>query len=390
MSTTCDPFQLLGRVLSGTFRVDEVVGQGGYGVVYKAFHLHFRSPVALKVLKIPDGLGDASRARFWEEFRKEAEVQFQLSALTPNVVRPFHIGEVDTGGKYPLPVMALEWLEGKNLETIEEERRSSGRPAAGLPYLLDRLGGAARAIHIAHNLELHGGRFSVIHRDLKPENLYSARVGSKEVVKVLDFGTSKTGHLVNILAGAPTLSTAPNEFSPPYAAPEQWTPKSLGQTGPWTDVWGMALTLVELMKGEHLLTGNMYAMMFACLNQNERPTPRTHGLTVSDAVEDAFARALALDPRKRTKSLRDLWVDLRRAVSDDLDEAPISFERKEEVAVSEGRSHSRLRAGGAAPQTGTFAIAQESDSLEFVLEMTGTGGAEAHESFPPLPFDGQE
>src|SRR5690606_33454978 len=103
---------------------------------------------------------------------------------------------------------------------------------------------------------------------------------------------------------------AVSAFSPAYAAPEQWSPKRLGQTGPWTDVWGLGLCLVEAMKGDDALTGEQAEMMSAALDPEHRPTPRSQGVLVSDAVERVFTRALAVDPRSRYGSIAEFWDDL--------------------------------------------------------------------------------
>lgn len=389
----CDPFGLLHRTILDTFRVDEFVAEGGYGVVYRAFHQHFRAPIALKVLKEPRGLSPDIERYFWEEFRREAEIQFRLSALTEHVVRPFHIGRVEIAGRQALPVMVLEWLEGMDLAREMSLRRKSGHQAPSLAELLDRLSGAARAIHLSHNFEREGGKYSVVHRDIKPENLFVAHVAGREMIKVLDFGTSKVGQMMNLIAGDPTNTTHAGQFSPAYAAPEQWMPSSLGQSGPWTDVWGMALTLVELMKGEHVFQGNMQGMMYRCLNENERPTPRKQGLDVGDAVESAFERALAVDPRQRTKTIRDLWIELRRAVRQNSDEMPSSFGNREPVPIREvtdselpfvlTQPNSLVRQRRPL-QTGTFPVLSDEGDDE-TLRRTGTDGDTVRDS--PLRWD---
>ncbi len=366
--TQRDPFGIVGRTVSGTFRVETCVAEGGFGVVYRADHKYFRSPVALKVLKVPRGLPREVRRHFWEELRREAEVQFRLSALTEHVVRPLHVGEVEVGRDEPLPVMALEWLEGMDLDAESKLRRETGQTPRSLPELLDLLGGPAEAIHLSHNLEREGGLYSVVHRDIKPENLFITHTGGRQVVKVLDFGTSKVGRMMHVLAGDPTNTGRPAQFSPAYGAPEQWVPDSLGQTGPWTDVWGMALTLVELMKGEHLCSGNVQKAMVRCLDKDRRPTPRSHGIDVSDAVESAFSRALAVDPRYRTQSIRDLWCDLRVATQPIADPNDAPDEAHEADAPFERDRRRRRRPA----KSGAFPITAGTGAAPRGISRTGT------------------
>src|SRR5690606_24743477 len=185
-----DRFELVGNTIAGTFRVDEIVAEGGFGVVYRAYHLHFRSPVALKCLKIPDELSDSERHEFLEQFRSEAEVMFRLSALLPNVVRPLHVDAVHTSTGQFVPLMALEWLDGKSFEKIIEERTFSGKPPMPLSELVELLTPAAQALDAAHHFQGSDGPMTVVHRDIKPDNLFLTRVGTRPHVKILDFGIS--------------------------------------------------------------------------------------------------------------------------------------------------------------------------------------------------------
>lgn len=309
-----DKFKLKGNTIAGTFRVDEVVAEGGFGIVYRAFHLHFRSPVALKCLKIPGELTGDERQLFLEQFRSEAEIQFRLSAALPHIVRPLHVDAIQTEDGDFIPMMALEWLEGLSFETIIEQRAFSELPPMPLQEAMDLIGPAAEALHQAHNFESGDEKLAVIHRDIKPDNLFLTELNGKKIVKILDFGISKVRRAANQLAGhfSQTAGTAP--FSPAYGAPEQWVPKRFGQTGPWTDVWGLALTLVEIIKGDAVIVGDHQAMMGTALDPKVRPTPRSEGVTVSDEVESVFLKALSLDPRFRYQSVEAFWQALQAAV----------------------------------------------------------------------------
>src|SRR5262249_48093932 len=104
-------------------------------------------------------------------------------------------------------------------------------------------------------------------------------------------------------------------FTPGYAAPEQWQPKSYGQVGPWTDVFSLALTMVEVLAGRSPLEGDsLGAIADQTMDPTRRPTPRTLGAKVSDKVEAAFAHALAVDPRERTQSIQAFWTELETAL----------------------------------------------------------------------------
>ncbi len=102
-------------------------------------------------------------------------------------------------------------------------------------------------------------------------------------------------------------------FTPAYAAPEQWLPKRFGQTGPWTDVWGFAITLVEVLAGCPPMDGDATAILGAVIDPERRPTPRTEGVEVTDAVEAVFSRALSIEPGERQRDIGEFWRELSQA-----------------------------------------------------------------------------
>jgi serine/threonine-protein kinase len=314
-----DHFGILGKVIAGTYLVEQVVAEGGFGVVYRAYHRGFRARVALKCLKIPGTLSATQRAQFLDQFRAEAEVLFRLSAVSPTIVRPLHVDTFSHGGQL-VPFMALEWLDGWTLDAIVAQRISQGRPPIGLRKLVRMLTPVARAIDQAHALPGVRG-MSIVHRDLKPENLFVAFIGGEQVVKILDFGISK------VTAGGSWVRRGFGEaglvsFSPAYGSPEQWAPEQYGPTGTWTDVWGLALTVVEAAKGREVFSGDPQEMRAAILDPLRRPTPRREGVRVSDEVEAIFQRALAADPKSRYASVRAFWDDLLDALDLDAQGAP--------------------------------------------------------------------
>src|SRR5690606_14194409 len=185
---TDDVFGILGTTVAGAYHVEETVAEGGFGVVYRAYHAGFRAPVALKCLKIPQGLGAAGQELFLEQFRAEAELFFRLSASIPTVVRPLHVDALSAAGGAFVPFMALEWLEGETLEALVRRRKAEGRSALSLKKLARLLTPVARALERAHNFASPEGPISIVHRDLKPENIFLAKVAGEDVVKILDFG----------------------------------------------------------------------------------------------------------------------------------------------------------------------------------------------------------
>ena len=309
-----DVFGIVGTVIAGAYHVEGVVAEGGFGVVYRAHHGGFRAPVALKLLKVPQQ-DPQQQTEFLNLFRAEAELLFRLSASLPTVVRALHVDAFTTSDGRFVPYLVLEWLEGMTLDALIKQRNAAGLAPVPLRKLVRLLTPVARALERAHKFSGPDGPVSIVHRDLKPENIFVAQVAGEEVVKILDFGIGKVKSVASQVAGRMSQDgQAPMAFTPAYGAPEQWAPRHYGQTGPWTDVWGLALCVVEVMAARPIIDGDPATMMGITLDPKRRPTPRNEGLDLPDAIEAVFERALALDPRARQRDVGVFWDELVSAL----------------------------------------------------------------------------
>jgi serine/threonine-protein kinase len=311
-----DVFGIVGSLQAAVFRVERVVAEGGFGVVYRAYHEGFRAAVALKCLKIPGAFSAEQRQEFLKKFQEEGETLFRLSALLPSVVRPLHVGTLETS-KHPfVPFIALEWLDGESLDAVIERRRAAGKPPLDLARVVRMMGPVARALECAHKFPGPGGaQLSILHRDLKPENLFLAKVHGQETLKILDFGIGKVRSAATQMVGRVSAEQGGlAAFTPAYGAPEQWLPKRYGQTGPWTDIWGFALCAVEALTNRAPFEGDAPAVMGACINEQERPTPLTFGVRLPERAEAAFKKALAVDPVQRFHDMGAFWDELEAVV----------------------------------------------------------------------------
>jgi eukaryotic-like serine/threonine-protein kinase len=311
-----DVFGIVGSLQAAVFRVERVVAEGGFGVVYRAHHEAFKAPVALKCLKIPGAFTAEQRQAFLEKFQEEGQVLFRLSALIPSVVRPLHVGTLETSRHPFVPFLALEWLEGESLESVIERRRAAGKPPLDLARVARLMGPVARALECAHAFPgPDGAPLSILHRDLKPENLFLAKAHGRETLKILDFGIGKVRSAVALMVGRVSTEQGPSwaAFTPAYGAPEQWLPKRYGQTGPWTDVWGFALCAVEALTNRAPFEGDAPAVMGACVDERERPTPLALGVKLPERVEAAFRQALAVDPVQRYHDVGTFWDEIEAA-----------------------------------------------------------------------------
>jgi len=304
-STDDDPFALCGATIADKYRVESLIGAGGFGVVYRGEHKGFEEPIAIKCLKLPGELSEEDRPKFLARLQDEGRVLHRLSKQTSGIVQALDVGAVTTPSGHWVPYLVLEWLEGKTLAEVISARRRSSRPRFTIEEALELLQPAADALAVAH-------RQKVAHRDVKPENVFVTEIDGRRAVKVLDFGIAKVlTHHANF-ASVATQKNA-SAFTPSYGAPEQFN-KKRGATGPWTDVFALALIVVELLIGQRALDGDDATQLYiASADPASRPTPRHHGVATSDALEDVFALALAVDPAERFADAGSFWSALRDA-----------------------------------------------------------------------------
>ena len=296
-----DVFQLAGTVLDGKYRIGRVVAEGGFGFVYAAHHLTLDVPLALKVLKPNRAQSDELRAEMVAGFVAEARTTARLAH--PNIARAFDTG-VMPSATYPegLPWIALEWLDGRTLESELVQRR--GRGGRSPKEALKLLGPVMDAMDHAH-------RLGVAHRDLKPSNVMLIDERGRIVPKVLDFGIAKiTEAPIAPSSGQTATKSALITFSPGYAAPEQ---VSMTRTGPWTDVHALALLVIEVLSDQQVYGWSESRPILAEILASDRPTPSRRGLDVGP-WEAVLSRALSLNPAERQASAGALLEELSSAV----------------------------------------------------------------------------
>jgi serine/threonine protein kinase len=306
MSEQEDAFGLVGSTLAGHLQIQSVVGAGGFGTVYRAYHNRLASPVAVKCLRVPDFLDAPGRDRFVQKFIGEGRLMYELSRADAGIVKALEVDVFSLPSGLQVPYLVLEWVDGESLEALLESNLRAGRRAT-LEEVIERLDPVARAIGAAHD-------GNVAHRDIKPSNIMITQVMGRQTAKILDFGIAK---IVQETGGSALTTRDAGEssfgFTPCYAAPEQWVAR-FGATGPWTDVFAFALVCVEYLTGQMALPGDsMPHWMGACMDVAQRPTPRARELDLGDAVEAVFAKALAVNPQDRYRHVQAFWNELKAA-----------------------------------------------------------------------------
>jgi eukaryotic-like serine/threonine-protein kinase len=308
-----DPLGISGTVIADKYKMGRAVGEGGFSVVYRAEHAIWQQPVAIKCFKILANAPEDQRERLLDGFIQEGKLMAALSTRSAAIVQARDVGTFITPSGQWLPYMVLEWLDGKPLDVVLWEENGQGTPARTLFEALSLLDPAAGALAVAHSR-------GVAHRDLKPANFFviGDPRGVDPYVKVLDFGIAKV-MADNAVAASAMQQTGKDitAFTPSYGAPEQFS-RTHGATGPWTDVFAMALILVEMMRGAPALEGeDLIQMAVASRDPHTRPTPRTFGIEIPEAVERVFLTALAVSPSDRYPTMGHFWAALHQAVFPD-------------------------------------------------------------------------
>jgi formylglycine-generating enzyme required for sulfatase activity len=304
-----DPLELVGTVVAEKYRFDDVVAEGGFSIIYRATHLVWQRSVAIKVFKALEALPADEQERLFQGFLQEGAILAELSERSAAICQARDTGTIVGTRGQRLPFLVLEWLEGAALDVILEDERRRGLPARTPRQTLDLLEPAMKALALAH-------ASGVAHRDVKPANLFVVGDPRSEAcrIKVLDFGIAKVVGEARRLAGFANTAPGPKVFTPVFAAPEQFS-RTFGPTGPWTDVYGMALVLVETLTGRDAVEADTpQGALAIARDPSRRPTPRTLGVDLGDAVEQVFRRALAVRPTDRYAAADELLDALRAAI----------------------------------------------------------------------------
>jgi eukaryotic-like serine/threonine-protein kinase len=272
-----------GEILDGKYRVDRVLGVGGMGIVVAATHVALNQRVAIKFL-LPAALANA---QVIERFAREARAAVQIQS--EHVARVIDVGTLPTGSPY----MVMEFLEGSDLAAVLE--KDGGMPIdRAIGYILQ----ACEAIAEAHAL-------GIVHRDLKPANLFLARrPGREAIVKVLDFGISKTKDA----ASSGLTQTSAVMGSPYYMAPEQMM--SSKDVDARSDIWALGIILYELLTGSPPFAGESMAEVVFAVTQRDPAPIQSKRADVPAELGNVIASCLARDPTQRYPNVAKLAAAL--------------------------------------------------------------------------------
>jgi len=303
---------MIGTRIDGKYLVERCVDETASSIVFRATHVLWQRPVALKVLKAAD-LSREARTELLAAFVREGALLAELSESCAAICQARDVGAFTTFDGDWLPYTVLEWLDGQPLEALLTQGRAEGVRLCSITEVLALLTPVADALALAH---AHG----ITHCDVKPGNVMVLEPSSdgRPRCKLLDFGTADTC----ARKARVRTSVQLRSFTPAYGAPEQFDP-SYGETGPWTDVYALALIVVELLTGREALSGStMEGLAAQACDPLRRPTPQALGIDVGDHLERILRRALDVDIRKRQPSARVFWDALAHAGGTSPETAP--------------------------------------------------------------------
>ena len=281
-----DPF--LGKIILGQFRIEEAVGAGGMGTVYRAHQTNLSRDVAVKILH-PELTKNADAVR---RFHREAKVATSLEH--PNLVRVFLFGELpEKGGLY----LVMEYLHGRSL--MEVMRKNGPLPIERALHMSNQLCSAIGAAHAK----------GIVHRDVKPDNIIiTTRHGDSDFVKVLDFGIARLlWDEQSQLTQSGTIFGTARYISPEGAAGEFTDARS--------DVYSIGVLLYQMLSGVTPFESSSPMSMLMKHINDPAPDLRTMGAgaSVPQPVVDVIMRSLAKNPDARYSTAHELGDALANA-----------------------------------------------------------------------------
>jgi serine/threonine protein kinase len=274
-----------GTLLAERYSVENVLAEGGMGVVWLGRHVELDKPVAIKFLRRALCGKDAVVARFLNEARAAAALR------SNHVVRVMDVGQLESGRPY----LVMEHLHGIDLDALVEQEGAISVERA-VDYVLQ----VCEALSEAHAA-------GIVHRDIKPENLFLSHfASSKPIVKVVDFGLAK-----RLDGAAAKVVTGPfeNMGSPCYMSPEQIeSPQELDER---TDIWSLGVVLYRLLTAVLPFDGDSVTEVCARVLNAAPVLVSKHRAELDPRIEAIVARCIEKKPEDRYQSIGDLEQALR-------------------------------------------------------------------------------
>jgi len=331
-----------GLVIGGKYRLEEEIGRGSMGTVYRAVHVTLGQRVAIKLISGEHLQSTEARKRFSVEAKAAAKLRSR------HVVQVYDDGETPEGNPY----IVLEYLEGETLEQRLE--REHDLPLADAVRVVAHV---SRALARAHAQ-------GIVHRDLKPANIFLVKSEDDEVgwiAKVLDFGIAKLdnqGEKGTTQAGT-VLGT------PLFMSPEQV--RGASSVDHRADLYSLGMCLFHVLTGDYAHYSPNYSDILIAICTLPLPSLREKSPWVPAAVEQWFQRACAREPLERFQSADEMSEALQAAAGG----MPLSTHQ----SFPEGRIAPETLVGYAAPALATMQLDTGPASLARTQQLVGPPGA---------------
>lgn len=274
----------IGKKFNETYLVEEKLGQGGMGAVFRCTHLFLGTQVAIKVMSpnLKTTTNDVKR------FQREARVGWNLSH--PNIIKVLEFSQTSEG----LLFMVMEFVKGETLNSYI--KRAAPIPLSRSIEILKPL---CHALDTAH-------RRNILHRDLKPANILISEQDDMEIVKLADFGIAKLlksdGQLTE---GTILTSTGTVIGSLNYMSPEQLMNYKLGPT---SDIYSLGVILHEMLTGHLPIQGDsLQEVIKLKTTYNRLPPPSNQFPFLLPAFDEIFRKLLSPMPAGRYAKAGDLF-----------------------------------------------------------------------------------
>ena len=273
----------IGKVLGGKYRLDEELGRGGMGAVYRGFHLRVHKEFAVKLLLAELVEHRSIATRFFMEAQAAGRIGH------PGILDVYDVGEDDE----QTPYIVMELLKGEPLSALVKRTRLGVHQACWIAMeVLDILDAAHKA--------------GVVHRDVKPQNIYMCEEPERRrKIKLLDFGIAKFAEK----DGAAITKSGEIIGSPLYMAPEQ--AKGETDVDARVDVWSVGAVLYEMLTGAPAhAASTRVAVLVKVLTENV-PPPSASGSSIPAELDTIVQRALRIDRSSRFASAGEMFDALK-------------------------------------------------------------------------------
>ncbi len=287
---------LPGTVLDGKYQLDEKIGSGGFGVVFRATHLAMKRPIAIKIFKpMPGNDSDEALERFQLEAKSACRIDH------PNTVTVLDSG-ISTDG---IAYLVMELLQG---HTLTKELKARGHLT--LERTAQILVAVCDVMAKAHSL-------GIVHRDIKPDNIFIHKNSEGEIIKLIDFGIAKLIQSSESLDIQVLTATGGIIGTPVYMAPERFQGKSYNER---SDIYSLGIMLYEMLSGKQpfqVTSKDIFELVNSRLNK--KPISLKEQLpSISPEVEKVVMQALAMSAKERPTA-KELATGFLKATGLDTD-----------------------------------------------------------------------